>query len=233
MKTCGSQCSCDSSSCSSCSVNIEPQDSTMPDRIPVPDDQSLHSDTELLPSREDNQYSHVVWQNLPANTLANRYPAAETHDSNSDSAIDLPKGDKCLSTLADSPVFNDTSSAGDNYVTYLQPINKSDQTEHTLTKDNFENEKICTGGDVSSLKRTSIPNALHDDASHSTAPTSISGVVPLGASSDGESIADSFSTYSIRPVNGPMRTFQPCASPINHRKTLNLLEVEPLLSNQT
>ena len=240
---CNSQCSCDQSSCSSCSMDEPEQVPAIASRIPVPDDQCVQIVGMPSPTLESTKYNRVMWQS-PTTSISTEQYIIDTHDSNSDSAIDLPKGDSAPTVLTDSlfTVHKSKQPLTDSYSAYLQPVVPTDKSCLAQNNDlNIETNRSAAVNSFSLADSETLPTSPIYSSSHiepiHTAATE-SEVTPLDTSStstshrDDESTA-TFSTFSIRPLNGPMRTFQPTATPTsNHQKQLNLLDViEPLLSS--
>lgn len=223
---CDSQCSCDLSTCSSLSGDLVEQPLVTPDRPSSPDNSCMHSSVTLPCSGGNSKY--VVWQHPETSVLMLHDPnesgevcTADCHDSNSDSAIDLPKGDRNMTQGVELSTFSGLSLADNvtkqslhaNYSTSLQRLddknvvlrdNNSTETsipipdQNNLSLERKESRNLYSSpGDTAS---SAVGVGSPDTNSHATTMN----VLPA----DSESSADDYSTYSIRPRNGPMRMFQ-------------------------
>lgn len=215
-----SECSCGSGSCScsstghdyalpshqseeSCAIGVEMNSSPYSRRSST----SIH--------RPDNQSPGYEPQYEPRH----HYP---NHDSASDSAIDLPKCDSSISTLGEpsnhklspryaspSPHYASPSShtAADRATSLHTIVDCNASSCTTLTDPQEDSCLLVSHGSTSNLG--SVDSIASGPVSSSRdAPSSRQFEASDTLLQNEDCDNTNFSTFSIRPVNGPMRTFQ-------------------------
>lgn len=142
------------------------------------------------------------------------YPSMRVnHDSASDSAIELHHGDSSMSTLNEpsafikvSPPYRYTRPNQVQYVAALHPLPASNSPSvNTLTDHYMDIESVLPGNSYSPSGTTPIKMKIPTPNMHNECDASES---LLEDEHEGTTL-EYHSMYSIRPQNGPMRTFRP------------------------
>ncbi|XP_067948088.1 zinc metalloproteinase-disintegrin-like protein F1 isoform X2 [Watersipora subatra] len=200
---CNSQCSCSASTCSSTSRQSTEQLPVAPDRIPVPD--SITGQQVLVVSRQD---------------VSDRRYSTEQHDSNSDSAIDLSKGDSGTPTPAE------TAS--------ISPTGRLKQSLSTNSNHQFQSSTPQTSTGLGAC----ASDALYEDVNHDPHEPFLPASQPISdpslTSPPREQLnEEGFNVCSARTVTGPVRLFQPLSSKTKEcRNDFKTASVgKPLISN--